>query len=412
MLDRVRWRLALGYVVIFAMILLLLLTAAVVGFSHELTLQQDILLTQEARNQSRNLLNGEHREVLATGSDEFGWIRLAPDGRVVDSDRAAGPLGLPDLELADEAMEEEDPVSATIRGPEGRTRVVSMPMYEANEVVGTMQYARSLRGPQQTVKNLVLVLLPLALGGLGLAILGGLYMAGRAVRPVRDSFERQKAFVADASHELKTPLTLIRADAEVVLYRAEVTPQDRGLIEHALSETDRMGDILSSLLALARLDAGQVQASRKPFDITVILAETAERFGARAASEEIHLEVQAPDKVPAVGDPEKTAEILAALLDNALRHTPPGGGVTLTGAVKDGLAEALVRDTGPGIPPEHLPRIFERFYRASGGRTRDSGGSGLGLTIARDLARAQNGDLEAENAQEGGAVFRLNLPSG
>ena len=97
MLDRVRWRLALGYVIIFAMILLLLLTAAVVGFSRELTLQQDILLTQEARNQSRNLLNGKHRAGLATGLDEFGWIRLAPDGGLVDSDRAAGPLDLPAL---------------------------------------------------------------------------------------------------------------------------------------------------------------------------------------------------------------------------------------------------------------------------------------------------------------------------
>jgi signal transduction histidine kinase len=279
-------------------------------------------------------------------------------------------------------------------------------------MVGTIQYARSLRGPQQTVNRLVLVLLPLALGGVGLSILGGLYMAGRAVRPVRDSIERQKAFVADASHELKTPLTLIRADAEVVLLRGEVTAQDRALIEHALAETDRMGAILSSLLAQARLDAGQVRVSRKPFDLTAILAETAERFGARAASEEIRLEVRVPEKIPARGDPEKTGEILAALLDNALRHTPSGGSVNLTGGVRDGLAEALVRDTGPGIPPDHLPRIFERFYRSSDGRTRESGGTGLGLTIARDLARAQGGDLYAENIKEGGAAFRLQLPRG
>ena len=415
MLDRMRWRLALGYVVIFALILLLLLTAAVVGFSRELTTQQDILLTQEARNQSRNLMNGEHREVLAEGSAEFSWVALDPGGRITDRDPSAetlGTLGLPSVELAEQAVEEDDAVSATIRGPEGRVRVVSMPMYDGDGLLGTIQYARSLQGPQQTVNNLVLVLLPLALGGLGLAILGGLYMAGRAVRPVRDSFERQKAFVADASHELKTPLTLIRADAEVVLYRDEVAPKDRELIEHALAETDRMGDILSSLLALARLDAGQVRVARKPFDLTAILAETAERFGARAASEEIRLEVQAHDKIPALGDPEKTGEILAALLDNALRHTPPGGGVILNGRVSDGLAEAIVRDTGPGIPPEQLPRIFERFYRASDGRTRESGGTGLGLTIARDLARAQEGDLEAENARDHGMVFRLRLPRG
>ena len=413
MLDRMRWRLALGYVVIFAVILLLLLTAAVVGFSRELTAQQDILLTQEARNQARNLLNGENREVLAEGSAEFSWVTLDTDGRVTDRDPSAetlGTLGLPSVELAEQAVEEDDAVSATIRGPEGRVRVVSMPMYDGDSLMGTIQYARSLQQPQQTVNELVLVLLPLALGGLGLAILGGLYMAGRAVRPVRDSFERQKAFVADASHELKTPLTLIRADAEVVLYRDEVTPKDRELIEHALAETDRMGDTLSSLLALARLDAGQARVVRKPFDLTAVLAETAERFGARAASEEIQLEVQAPDKIPALGDPEKTGEILAALLDNALRHTLPGGSVILDGVVSDGKAEAIVRDTGPGILPEQLPRIFERFYRAPDGRSRESGGTGLGLTIARDLARVQRGELRAENVKEGGAVFRLRLP--
>ena len=415
MLDRMRWRLALSYVVIFALILLLLLTAAVVGFSRELTTQQDILLTQEARDQARNLLDGENREVLAEGSADFSWVALDPGGRVTDRDPSAdtlGTLGLPSTELAEQARKADDVVSDTIRGPEGRVRVVSMPMYEADEVVGTIQYARSLRGPQRTVNKLVLVLLPLALGGLGLTILGGLYVAGRAVRPVRDSFERQKAFVADASHELKTPLTLIRADAEVVLYRGEVTSRDRGLIEHALAETDHMNAILSSLLTLARLDAGQVKVSRKPLDLTAILVETAERFGARAASEEIRLEVRVPDKISALGDLEKTGEILAALLDNALRHTPPGGSVTLTGAMRNGLAEAVVRDTGPGIPPDHLSRIFERFYRVSDGRTRESGGTGLGLTIARDLARAQGGDLRAENSKEGGAVFHLRLPNG
>lgn len=413
MLDRIRWHLALGYVVIFALILLLLLVAAVAGFSRELTAQQDILLTQEARNQARNLLEDEHREVLAEGSAEFSWVALDPDGRVTDQDPTAatlGSLGLPSVELAERALREDDAVSGTIRGPEGKTRVVSMPMYEAGKVVGTMQYARSLRESRQTINKLVLVLLPLALGGLGFAVLGGFYMAGRAVRPVRDSFERQKAFVADASHELKTPLTLIRADAEVVLYRGETTPQDRGLIEHALAETDRMGGILSSLLALARLDAEQVRVSRKPFDLAAILAETAERFGTRAASEEVRLEARVPEKIPAQGDPEKTGEILAALLDNALRHTPPGGGVTLTAGARGGSVEAVVSDTGPGIPPDHLSRAFERFYRGSGGRSRESGGTGLGLTIARDLARAQGGDLTAENAKQGGAVLRLRLP--
>ena len=267
MLERMRWRLTLGYAGIFALILLFLAMAAVAGFSRELTNQQDTLLTQEAKDQTRNLLDGEHREVLAEGSAEYSWVALDPEGRVTERDPTAatlGTLGLPSRALATQALKEDEGVSATIRGPQGRVRVVSMPMRDSGEVVGVIQYARSLEDVRQTIDRLLLVLMPLALGGLGAALLGGLYMAGRAMRPARESFERQRAFVADASHELKTPLTLIRADAEMVLFRNHLNEEDRKLLDHALAETDRMGAVLSDLLLVARLDAGKVDLAENP----------------------------------------------------------------------------------------------------------------------------------------------------
>jgi signal transduction histidine kinase len=416
MLDRMRWRLTLGYAGIFALILLLLATAAVIGFSRELTNQQDTLLTQEAKDQASNLLDGENREILASGSAEFSWIALDPDGRVTDRDPSAvalGTLGLPSRELAQEALEQDEAVSATIRGPQGSARVVSMPMREeSGEVVGVIQYARSLQEVRETVYRLLLVLLPLGLGGLGLAVLGGRFMAGRAMHPVQESFERQRAFVADASHELKTPLTLIRADAEVVLYRGRLNEEDSKLVEHALAETDRMSAMLSDLLLIARLDAGKLEVSEKPFDLADTLSEEAERFGARAAGKDVLLEVEAPGELPIRGDVKRTEQILAVLLDNAVRFTPPGGRIVVAGRALDRWAEATVTDTGHGIAPEHLSRIFDRFYRAEAARSRGqaSGGTGLGLAIARDLARAQGGDLTAENAEGQGATFRLRLP--
>ena len=309
MLDRLRWRLTMGYAGVFVLILILLGAAAVFGFSRELTDQQDTLLTQEAEDVTRNLQDGEHREVLAEGSAEYSWVALDTRGRVTDRDPTAatlGTLGLPSKGLAQEALASDEAVSATIRGPEGNARVVSMPMRGASdEIVGIVQYARSLEGVQKTVGRLVLVLLPLALGGLGAALVGGLFMAGRAMRPARESFERQRAFIADASHELKTPLTLIRADAEMVLYRERLNRDDRTLVEHALAETDRMGSILSDLLLVARLDAGKLEVAEKPFDLAPVLSEEAERFGARAAAKGVRLEVGVPGELPARGDLKK-----------------------------------------------------------------------------------------------------------
>jgi len=234
------------------------------------------------------------------------------------------------------------------------------------------------------------------------------------MRPVRDAFERQRAFIADASHELKTPLTLIRADAEV-LSRGAKDPDDAELFDDLLGETDRMSALLSDLLTLARLDAGKLAVAREPFSLAAVITESTERFAARAGAEGKRLEVRLDDpesgKLLALGDPERAAQVLAALLDNALRFVPQGGLITIEGREADrGRVEAAVADTGPGVPPEDLPHVFDRFYRAEEARTRKGGGTGLGLAIARDLARAQSGNLSAENTPDG-ARFTLTIPA-
>jgi signal transduction histidine kinase len=349
-------------------------------------------------------------ELLATKSDEFGWIALEPGGGVMAQNWTTTSLGLPDKDLFEETLQREEMVAATVQGSNGSTRVVSIPMYDdSGEVVGVMQYARSLQRVRNTVNELILVLLPLGIGGLGLAAIGGAYMAGRGVRPARESFERQRAFIADASHELKTPLTIIRADAEV-LQRGLEDPEDQELADDVLVEADRMSAVLSDLLLVARLDAGKLPVDQKVFDLMAVISDTADRFERRVSSAGMRLEVEAPDELVVRGDPVRTEQILAVLFDNALAHASEGDSVTVSVQAHGSIVETVVRDTGPGIPPEYLPRIFERFYRVDKARSRASGGTGLGLSIARDLARAQKGDLTAENAEGGGAMFRLKLP--
>jgi two-component system sensor histidine kinase BaeS len=195
-----------------------------------------------------------------------------------------------------------------------------------------------------------------------------------------------------------------------MLARNPALTDDRELAEDLVLETDRMNAVLSDLLLLARLDVGKVAIDDERFDLGVIIAETAGRFKARAEGEGILLEAQTKGFLEARGDPAFAGQILAALLDNALRFTPSGGRVSIFGRLAGNQVEAAVKDSGPGIAPEHLPHIFERFYRADAARTREGGGTGLGLAIARDLAHAQGGELTAERAEGGGAVFRLRLP--
>jgi signal transduction histidine kinase len=413
MFKRIRRRLTMGYVGILALILILFGVIVVVSFYRQLTIQQDNLLLQKAEAQANNPTGdrGRYGRVKATTDFDIAVVDIPPYGFVdedllledlLSEDPTSPDLGLPYIEMAQQAGLERRNISETVEGPEGGVRVMNVPVYKSGEVISIVQTAQSSRAVWQTVNSLIFALVPVGLGALALAAIGGLFMSRRAMRPVRDSFERQRTFIADASHELKTPLTLIRADAEVLsrsLDDSRSAPDNLELVEDLLGETDRMNVVLSDLLLLARLDADKLSIS--------------ERFTARAAAEGKRLEVRHSGKLPARGDAARTGQILAALLDNALRFTSPGGLVTVEGRTRDKRIEATVTDTGPGIPAEHLPHIFERFYRAdeqSVARTRSGGGTGLGLAIARDLAHAQGGGLAAENAPDHGASFTLTLP--
>jgi signal transduction histidine kinase len=431
MFNRIRRRLTMGYVGILGLILVLFGIIAVASFYRQVTITQDELLLQKAQSWASNPDDNRSRygRIKATTDFDIAVIDIPPEGLVdqdvlleeiiqEDLDSSSVSLGLPYVDMAQRAGRERRNITETVKGPEGDVRVMNVPVYKSGEVIDIVQAAQSRQAVRQTVNSLIFALVPVGIGALVLAAVGGLFMSRRAMRPVRDSFERQRTFIADASHELKTPLTLIKADAEVLsrsLGDSAEALENRELVEDLLDETDRMNAVLSDLLLLTRLDAEKLSISREPFSLASVLAETSERFAARAAAEGKRLEVHHSGKLPARGDPARTGQILAALLDNALRFTPAGGLVTVEGRARDKRVEASVVDTGPGIPSEHLPHIFERFYRAdeqSAARARSGGGTGLGLAIACDLARAQSGELAVENVPNGGASFVLTLPAG
>jgi signal transduction histidine kinase len=426
MFDHIRKRLTMGYVGILALILLVFGVVVVFTFYLRVSEQQDDLLLQKAEDKANGVLSGKDKYgvVKATTDYDVAVIVLLPDGSSYgDLDETSFSLGLPYTYMAQSAGQERRTIKDTVPGPGGAVRVMSIPVKKYGEfgsVIAVVQAAQSRQAVSETVGRLIFVLVLTGLGALMLAAAGGFFMSRRAMRPVQEAFGRQRTFIADASHELKTPLTLIRADAEVLsrgIDNPNMANDNRELVDDLLGETDRMSAILSDLLLLARLDADKVSVSREPFDLALVLSETSERFAARASAEHKNLEVHHSGKLPARGDTDRTGQVLAALLDNALRFTPGGGTIKVEGRIMDKRVEATITDTGPGIAPESLDRIFERFYRAdthSAARSRgpSGGGTGLGLAIASDLARAQGGELTAENTAGGGAKFTLSLPPG
>ncbi len=413
MLERLGLRLTLAYVGVLALILLLFSAVTLAVYRGQTLARQDEALAHEAARIALRRAAGDPPDGRMDESDDYGYVVLDPTGRVLERDSTAPSLGLPASGAFGATLDRGATRFATVGGPDGRVRLASFPDRREGEIVAVVQIATPLRLALEPVSRLALLVLPIGLGALALAAAGGLVMARRAMRPVRDAFGRQRAFIADASHELKTPLSLIKLDAEVLL-RNPVAPDGEEILRHQVAEIDRMDVLLAELLLLARLDAAKLPVARARFDLTAIMAAAAERFRAKAAAGGIALQVGSASPLPARGDAERTAQILSALLDNVLRFTPAGGSVTLAGGRCEGRVEAMVEDTGPGLDPEQVARVFDRFYRGDGqrsGRSRDGGGSGLGLAIAREMARAQGGELAVGIGAGGGVRATLSLPA-
>ncbi len=271
-------------------------------------------------------------------------------------------------------------------------------------------------GRVQTDQALVLNQLLFSLLGfgiLGAGVIGaaGWWLAGRALRPAEEAWARQLRFISSASHELRAPLTLIRASAEVALRNAEDEDQ-RALLSDVLSESDHMRRLVDDLLTLSRLDSGALPLHRQPIVLTDFLADI-QRQVARLSNEGGIQIVRGPVSGTVLADPDRLRQVLLILIDNALRYTPANGMITLAAEPVGKQIRISVRDTGCGIAPEHLPHIFERFYRADPARNRSDNNThaGLGLSIAKGLIEAHGGTIGVESTINVGTTVWLTLPA-
>lgn len=453
----VRFRLTLWYVVLLAVIL------AVFSAGVYLALRRSLYdnLDESIENRADVLLPVVSYEDGRPTFDDAA-VPGDPEGeqfaRVFDS---SGAVTFDNSAASDTAPIDDGAVAAALAG---RTtthridaggqalRVRTAPITRGSEIVGALEVALSEEDVRETLRILLLVIAVAYPLTLVVASAGGVFLAGRALSPIDrltrlartmtaqdlsrrlelnlpddevgrlartfdemiarldDAFRRQRQFTADASHELRTPLTAVKGQTEVALQRERDAREYREVLNSINGEVDRMIRIIGSLLTLARADAGQIPLVREPVDLSAVVDGAVDHIRPAAAAKGVGVRLDgAPDiKIPA--DEDLLLQLWLNLLDNAVKYTAAGGEVTVRWDLDGQHAAVRVSDTGIGIPPEHLPHIFDRFYRIDPARSRAEGGAGLGLSISRWIAEAHGGTIDAESSSTAGSTFTVRLP--
>jgi signal transduction histidine kinase len=229
---------------------------------------------------------------------------------------------------------------------------------------------------------------------------------------VHASQQSQRDFVANVSHELKTPLTSVQGFAQAILDGTADTPEDQQQAAQVIyDEAGRMHRLVLDLLDLARLDGGTADLRRERVSMSILLQAVIERLTPQSVQAEVRLIDQVPELPDVIGDGDRLSQVFNNLVDNAIKHTPSGGEVILSAKVSNGQVEVIILDTGAGIHEKELSRIFERFYQMDKSRQKGkSQGVGLGLAIARQIIEAHGGQITAESVVGEGSIFRVIIP--
>jgi two-component system sensor histidine kinase CiaH len=429
LIRRVRWRLVAWSGGSTLLVLLVLGAAIYLAAASTLESTGRTLLEHRVADFQTFLLGGqpgdnEHSPAdFVFGSGGTVVYGFLADGRVVRAPGAFTVTGLIDQGAATATSsngEDERFRTISVAGPAGDDSV-DVPVRQLTIGVDTSAgrvFIQALQDRTSEIKTLETLVLVLIVGGLIVVLVAvgfGAIYARRALVPIRDSLagqrgalRRQREFAADASHELRTPLTVIRASVEHLRRHADQPVREVGdaLVDIDV-EVEHLTAMVGDLLLLARSDSGAVSMERVPVELDDVAAEAATALRGPAEARAVTLLVD-PEPAPVAGDPARLRQLVTVLLDNAIRHSPMGGVVRVVVRRSGETVHLAVEDQGPGIRPEDLPRVFDRFWRAADA---PSGGTGLGLSIAKWIAEQHDGRIEAANAPSGGARFDVELPA-
>jgi heavy metal sensor kinase len=462
-LTGTRGRLVLAAVGFFALALLVADGAVLTSVAVTQSQASDAVLVSQAQVIASGLQD-TNGQVTFDGSDLPGETQsgIAVDAAVVSSgtvlaQTANQPLDQATLlNLAAQAVRDGKPVWVDIVDSHHvPRRVYAVTLTSSTNSIQTLVVSRSVAEMADAQQRTFLILVAVSAA---LLVIGGAltyWLAGRALQPVRTiagmarsisehdlhrrvdvkvppdelgelvdtfnsmlarleaGFNSMSTFTANASHELRAPLALMRSEVEGALSRSRSQDEYRRVLESLRQEVEHLSRLSDQLLILARADAGALMPAKEAIDVADFLHETAARWDGVAKKRGSRLEVAAPDHGRMEADPALLRRVVDNLIDNAVRHTANGTPVTLRGYQAGNGWNVEVADQGPGVAADHRARLFTRFGRADSARSPENGGAGLGLALSAAIARAHGGSLElVETDRQRGAVFRLHVPNG
>lgn len=384
------------------------------------------------KNEQSDLQGMGNQEVVFAGVNQFFYYVVNPNGEIImgaEADRRLRPniLGLVRGRFQhDRAIQKE---TLHVRGnPNGkgnkgefrppeaaqdiRLMIASQAIYNKGQFMGQLYIGKDISFAYQLFYSLFMILVAIGTVFFGVALYISIVMSKRAMIPISGAFTRQREFVADASNELRTPLSVLLSTIDAM--EMTIEPQKEDFVGKMLSnmrqEVKRMTNLVGDLLTLARSDSNKIERRTETFDFRPQGEKAIESVHPLAAAKQIMLNLHAPATLSAQGDPQRLSQLLYILLDNAIKYTPQGGEVMLFVAAEGNQLCITVQDTGIGIKQEDFQRIFERFYRSDKSRSRQMGGHGLGLSIAKWIVETHQGTIKVSSEIGKGSIFRIRIP--
>lgn len=410
-LGRLRVRLTLWYAATFAVILLLLGAGLFLAIGTQVSRRIDISLTAATAAIVRATHDLEAERAAGGDTDAVQELHI-PDRELYLFDATGRAITPPvsDAWIVDAARQAGSRGATNVQRTTGghQQRLHAEPFMGKSGSAYVAVAVGERPNLREQYASLIGVFGAAALAALVLVAVGGLLLARHSTAPIEQSMEQMRRFMADAAHELRTPVTLLRTRTELALAQPRDPAGDAAAFHAIEREADRLGGIVGDLLLLARADAGERHVVRGLLYLDDVASQAVAAVRALAERKGVSLVVGSFEEAQILGDAELVERLLLIVLDNAIKYTPEGGNVRLDVTAHDGKRSVLVSDSGAGIPPEELPRIFERFYRGASARTHAEG-SGLGLPIARWIADLHDARISVASDTAGTRV-QIDFP--